>query len=183
LRGHAIECRIYAEDADNQFFPSPGQITHLISPSGPGIRRDSGMYEGWTVPIDYDPLLAKLVGYGETRDDAINRLRRALYEYFVGGIKTNISLFRRILLDSDFCAGRIDTGFLDRLLAKPAEETDDHRPLIAAIGAGIFATLEPKATLPEVNGAAVSAPCNSAGPQPDVSSWRRAGRMEALRER
>src|SRR6202050_3861587 len=70
LRGHAIECRIYAEDPDNNFFPSPGQITRLISPSGPGIRRDSGMYEGWTVPLDYDPLLAKLVGYGETRDDA-----------------------------------------------------------------------------------------------------------------
>ena len=109
LRGHAIECRIYAEDPDNHFFPSPGQITRLISPSGPGIRRDSGMYEGWTVPIDYDPLLAKLVGYGETRDDAINRLRRALYEYFVGGIKTNISLFRRILHDPDFCAGK--TGY------------------------------------------------------------------------
>ncbi len=81
------------------------------------------MYEGWTVPIDYDPLLAKIVGYGETRDDAINRLRRALYEYFVGGIKTNISLFRRILLDPDFCAGKLDTGFLDRLLATPAEAT------------------------------------------------------------
>src|SRR5579864_8473173 len=110
LRGHAIECRIYAEDPDNHFFPSPGQITRLISPSGPGIRRDSGMYEGWTVPLDYDPLLAKLVGYGETRDLAIHRLLRALYEYFVGGIKTNISLFRRILKDPDFQAGNIDTS-------------------------------------------------------------------------
>ncbi len=183
LRGHAIECRIYAEDPDNHFFPSPGQITRLISPSGPGIRRDSGMYEGWTVPIDYDPLLAKLVGYGETRDDAINRLRRALYEYFVGGIKTNISLFRRILHDPDFCAGKIDTGFLDRLLAQPAEDTDARRPLIAAIGAGIFATLEPKATLPGVNGSAASAGSNGVGPQPELSGWRRAGRIEALRER
>ena len=94
------------------------------------------MYEGWTVPIEYDPLLAKLVGYGETRDDAINRLLRALYEYFVGGIKTNISLFRRILKDPDFRAGKIDTGFLDRLLAQPSNETDERRPLIAAVGGG-----------------------------------------------
>ena len=64
IRGHAIECRIYAEDPDNHFFPSPGKITLLLSPSGPGIRRDSGMYEGWTVPLEYDPLLAKLIGYG-----------------------------------------------------------------------------------------------------------------------
>ncbi len=183
LRGHAIECRIYAEDPDNHFFPSPGQITRLISPSGPGIRRDSGMYEGWTVPIDYDPLLAKLVGYGETRDDAINRLLRALYEYFVGGIKTNISLFRRILLDPDFRAGTVDTGFLDRLLACPSGDTDDRRPLIAAIGAGIFATLEPKATLPGVNGAAASMSNNGTASPAEFSGWRRAGRLEALRER
>ena len=102
MRGHAIECRIYAEDPDNNFFPSPGQITRLISPSGPGIRRDSGMYEGWTVPIEYDPLLAKLISYGETREQAIHRLLRALYEYFVGGIKTNTSLFRRTLKDPRF---------------------------------------------------------------------------------
>ena len=74
-----------------QLLPVSRQITRLISPSGPGIRRDSGMYEGWTVPLEYDPLLAKLIGYGETREKAIDRLRRALNEYFVGGIKTNIS--------------------------------------------------------------------------------------------
>ncbi len=117
VRGHAIELRIYAEDPDNNFFPSPGRITRLISPSGPGIRRDSGMYEGWEVPLEYDPLLAKMIGYGETREMAIDRLRRALAEYFVGGIKTNIPLFRRILLHPDFRTGNIDTGFLDRLLA------------------------------------------------------------------
>ncbi len=94
------------------------------------------MYEGWTVPIEYDPLLAKLVGYGETRDEAINRLLRALYEYFVGGIKTNISLFRRILKDPDFRAGKIDTGFLERLLAKPAVETDERRPHHRGAGGG-----------------------------------------------
>ncbi|HET9698229.1 MAG TPA: acetyl-CoA carboxylase biotin carboxylase subunit, partial [Terriglobales bacterium] len=102
LRGHAIECRIYAEDPDNNYFPSPGKISLLLLPSGPGIRRDSGMYEGWNVPIDYDPLLAKLIGYGSSREEAISRLQRALYEYFVGGIKTNISLFKRILAHPDF---------------------------------------------------------------------------------
>jgi acetyl-CoA carboxylase, biotin carboxylase subunit len=181
LRGHAIECRIYAEDPDNNFFPSPGQITRLISPSGPGIRRDSGMYEGWTVPLDYDPLLAKLVGYGETRDQAIHRLLRALYEYFVGGIKTNTSLFRRILKDPDFQAGNIDTGFLDRLLAKANNETDVRRPVIAALGAAIFATLEPKATLTNGNGTASTNGKGTATPA--LSNWRRTARAEALRER
>jgi acetyl-CoA carboxylase, biotin carboxylase subunit len=181
LRGHAIECRIYAEDPDNSFFPSPGQITRLISPSGPGIRRDSGMYEGWTVPLDYDPLLAKLVGYGETREQAIHRLLRALYEYFVGGIKTNISLFRRILKDPDFQAGNIDTGFLDRLLTKPSNETDVRRPVIAALGAALFATIEPKATLP--NGSVASGTNGKASVPPPVSNWKKTARAEAMRDR
>src|ERR1022692_2265045 len=182
LRGHAIECRVYAEDPDNKFFPSPGQITRLISPSGPGIRRDSGMYEGWTVPMEYDPLLAKLIGYGETRDEAINRLLRALYEYFVGGIKTNISLFRRILKDPDFQAGNLDTGFLERLLATPAIETDERRPVIAALAAGIFASMDPKATFPGAEG--LPAPANGqAAPSAEASNWRRNAREEGLRAR
>src|SRR5216683_5529682 len=102
MRGHAIECRIYAEDPDNNYFPSPGKITMLLEPSGPGIRLDSGVYEGWTVPIDYDPLLAKLVGYGQDRTQAVARLVRALEELFVAGIKPNVGLFRRILADEDF---------------------------------------------------------------------------------
>src|ERR1700758_4179686 len=143
IRGHAIEFRIYAEDPDNNYFPSPGKITLLLAPSGPGIRRDSGMYEGWTVPLDYDPLLAKLIGYGATRDEAIHRLTRALSEYFVGGIKTNISLFRRILSDPDFRAAKIDTGFLDRLLKQPRAEvaTAPEAVDVAVIAAGIFAVL------------------------------------------
>ena len=181
LRGHAIEFRIYAEDPDNRYFPSPGQITRLISPSGPGIRRDSGMYEGWTVPIEYDPLLAKLVGYGEDREQAINRLLRALHEYFVGGIKTNTSLFRRILKDPDFRAGNLDTGFLDRLLAKPSNETDVRRPIMAAVGAAIFAMMEAQATIQGVT-AARPMNGNSASPPP-TSNWRRTARAEALRER
>src|SRR5947208_12750304 len=143
LRGHAIECRIYAEDPDNNYFPSPGRITLLLAPSGPGIRHDSGMYEGWTVPIDYDPLLAKLIGYGTDRPQTIARLIRALNEYFVGGIKTNVSLFRRILNDPDFIAGKLDTGFLDRLLKIAPEPAKRGDADIAAIAAGLFAMLEP----------------------------------------
>src|SRR5579872_3586840 len=127
IRGHAIECRIYAEDPDNNYFPSPGKITLLLSPSGPGIRRDGGMYEGWTVPIDYDPLLEKLIGYGTNREQAISRLVRAMNEYFIGGIKTNVSLFRRILRNEDFQAGKVDTGFLDRLMESGIPETKQDR--------------------------------------------------------
>ena len=144
IRGHAIECRIYAEDPDNNYFPSPGKITLLLAPSGPGIRRDSGMYEGWTVPMDYDPLLAKLIGYGTDRDQAISRLTRALGEYFVGGIKTNISLLRRILRHTDFRSAKLDTGFLDRLLRRK-EELDSHADPravdVAVIAAGMFVVL------------------------------------------
>src|SRR5262245_17144436 len=112
LRGHAIECRIYAEDPENNFFPSPGKITRLMRPSGPGVREDSGVYEGWTVPLDYDPMLSKLIVHAPDRPGAIARMRRALDEYFVGGIKTNLPLLRRILQHPDFLAGRINTGFL-----------------------------------------------------------------------
>jgi acetyl-CoA carboxylase biotin carboxylase subunit len=177
MRGHAIECRVYAEDPDNNFFPSPGVITRLIPPSGPGIRRDSGMYEGWVVPVDYDPLLAKLVTYGETREEAIRRLVRALAEFFIGGIKTNLPLFRRIIKDPDFLAGRLDTGFLDRLLAKPYTELDERRPVIAAIAAGIFATIDPKQTFPGTNG--LPAPTGADAPASKVvSTWKRAARVE-----
>ncbi|HUK25704.1 MAG TPA: acetyl-CoA carboxylase biotin carboxylase subunit [Terriglobales bacterium] len=175
LRGHAMECRIYAEDPDNNYFPSPGKITLLLAPSGPGIRRDSGMYEGWTVPTDYDPMLAKLIGYGSGREQAIARLRRALYEYFVGGIKTNISLFQRILEDGDFQAGRVDTGYLDRLLQAGKAESPERNAGIAAIAAGVFAALDP-------SGASAKASFNgnekpAAAP---ASGWKRAARSEAL---
>src|ERR1700737_3661888 len=113
IRGHAIECRIYAEDPDNNFFPSPGRITTLLAPAGPGIRLDSGVYEGCAVPIDYDPLLAKLIGHGQDRPQAISRLARALREYFLAGIKTNVALFQRILADEHFRSGKIDTGYLE----------------------------------------------------------------------
>ena len=179
LRGHAIECRIYAEDPDNNYFPSPGKITLLLLPSGPGIRRDSGMYEGWTVPMDYDPLLAKLIGYGTDRDQAIGRLTRALNEYFVGGIKTNISLFRRILSNSDFRAAKIDTGFLDRLLKEKDQsadiQADAQTTEVAVIAAGIFAALGPTGA-----GAGEGVSSGSADKPPAVSKWKIAAQREAL---
>jgi len=184
IRGHAMECRIYAEDPDNNFFPSPGRITRLIAPSGPGIRRDSGMYEGWTVPMEYDPLLAKLIGYGETRELVIERLRRALFEYFVGGIKTNIPLFRRILMHPDFRAAKLDTGFLERLLKEPPvvnELTRARRP-IAAVAAAIFAQALPPRVDPDALGnSSPQARAPSASPAPAAGGWKQAGREEALR--
>jgi len=177
IRGHAIECRIYAEDPDNHFFPSPGKITLLLSPSGPGIRRDSGMYEGWTVPLEYDPMLAKLIGYGTDRQQAVGRLLRALNEYFVGGIKTNISLFRRILSDPDFQAGKLDTGFLDRLLAWETPVSADGNSEIAAVAAGIFAVLDSAPNSSQVSTGTLSPSSNGMAP----STWKKAGRTEALR--
>ena len=185
IRGHAIECRIYAEDPDNNYFPSPGKITLLLSPSGPGIRRDSGMYEGWTIPIDYDPLLAKLIGYGTDRDQAISRLTRALGEYFVGGIKTNISLFRRILNDSDFHAAKLDTGFLDRMLARKEasggqtqEKNRTHSEAeVAAIAAGFLAALG----VSGANGGGSDSSISPVSSNTAASNWKNASRREGLR--
>jgi acetyl-CoA carboxylase biotin carboxylase subunit len=186
LRGHSMELRIYAEDPDNNFFPSPGRITRLISPSGPGIRRDSGMYEGWVVPLDYDPLLAKLIAYGEDRQQVINRLRRALVEYFIGGIKTNLSLFRRILLDPDFQAGRIDTGFLDRLLQEPpvGDARTARRTPIVALAAAIFAQQPPPGSQPARNQDGLHVATRpTAAPQngeTKPSGWKAAARTEGV---
>ncbi len=178
IRGHAIECRVYAEDPDNNYFPSPGKITLLLQPSGPGIRRDSGMYEGWTVPMDYDPLLAKLIGYGTDREQAISRLTRALSEYFVGGIKTNISLFRRILRDPDFRAAKLDTGFLDRLLKQKEDKVVDSveeskAAEVAVIAAGMFAALGQ-------NAAAAGERKTNGEPSESQSNWKNAAKREAL---
>src|SRR5271167_3582366 len=190
IRGHAIECRVYAEDPDNNYFPSPGKITLLLQPSGPGIRRDSGMYEGWNVPTDYDPLLAKLIGYGSDRQQATMRLRRALSEYFVAGIKTNISLFQLILDDADFEAGKLDTGYLGRLMAKGragvgsghAKSGREELESVAAIAAGVFAALDPAGATAR-NGAVNGT--NVAGAGADwvaaPSQWKQKGRAERLR--
>jgi acetyl-CoA carboxylase biotin carboxylase subunit len=143
LRGHAMECRIYAEDPENGFFPSPGKITRLLQPGGPGIREDSGIYEGWVVPMDYDPMLSKLIAFAPTREMAIARLLRALDEYVIGGIRSNIKLFRHILSDAHFQAARIDTGYLDRLLRdNHLSSASPEKPVNAAIvAAALFENL------------------------------------------
>src|SRR6266498_3995885 len=138
MRGHAIECRIYAEDPENNYFPSPGEITALSEPAGPGIRVDSGIYQGWNVPIEYDPLLAKLIGWGENREQAIGRLKRALREYFIGGVKTNLALFQRILSDPEFVAGKTDTGYLARCPEISGQAQAGNDPELAAIATAIF---------------------------------------------
>ena len=179
IRGHAIECRIYAEDADNNFFPSPGKIERLRTPEGPGIRLDNGVYAGWTVPIDYDPLLAKLIGYGQDRRQAISRLARALPEYFVDGIKTNLGLFRRILADDDFQSGKIDTGYLERLLgSEPAAGKKEAAP-ITAIAAGLFAMLDLSSKAAS-NGATSNPGANAIDNSPAASSWKSTARREGL---
>ena len=118
------------------FLPSPGRIEQLSLPSGPGIRLDSGVYPGWTVPMDYDPLLAKLAVWGETREAAIRRLDRALSECSVFGIKTNILFFRSILADAAFGEARLHTGFIDEFLKRvpvaKAEVPEDIAALAAA---------------------------------------------------
>jgi len=166
-RGAAIECRIYAEDPGNNFFPSPGYISRLQAPAGPGLRRDSGVYEGWTVPLEYDPLLSKVAVWGTERTEAMARMRRALGEYEVFGIKTNIPFFRRLLEHPDFVAGRLDTGFIDRVLAAglmeeapPSAEEERVAVLAAALYAGGREEKKPPAP-------------------PNDNAWKKAGR-EAL---
>jgi acetyl-CoA carboxylase biotin carboxylase subunit len=166
LRGHAIECRIYAEDPDNNFFPSPGRITRLVQPAGPGLREDAAIYEGFEVPLDYDPMLSKLIAYAPTRAIAIARLQVALNDYVIAGIQTNLSLFRRILLDEDFRSAAIDTGYLERLLAEPAATQQNAIPTeIAALAAALLA-----------------APAASAATTAEAeSSWAIAARREGMR--
>ena len=140
-KGHAVECRVYAEDPDSNFMPSPGKIIGLRVPQGPGVRDDSGAYEGGEVPIYYDPMISKLITWGETRTDALARMRRALAEYEVRGIKTTIPFFQWVLDDPDFVAGRFDTGFIDRKLGGRngvplRTPTDEHFDL-AAIAAAL----------------------------------------------
>jgi acetyl-CoA carboxylase biotin carboxylase subunit len=140
------------------------------------VREDSGVYEGWTVPLDYDPMLSKLIAYGPDRLTAIARMRRALDEYFIGGIKTNLPLFRRILEHPDFINARIDTGFLDRLLATTAipASTKNGMAEIAAVSAALFAaTAQPK------NGQ--NGMSKSGGEKRSATSmWKRTARSEGV---
>jgi len=135
--GSAIECRVYAEDPDHDFLPSPGRIQRLSEPSGPGIRLDSGIFEGWNVPLDYDPLLAKLAAWGATREAAIGRLDRALAEYVLTGLRTNIPFFREILADTAFREGRLSTSFLEHFFKR--RETTQATPEAEAVAALVLA--------------------------------------------
>ncbi|MSQ47889.1 MAG: acetyl-CoA carboxylase biotin carboxylase subunit [Deltaproteobacteria bacterium] len=134
-RGWAVECRIYAEDPAREFFPSPGKIEILRVPGGNGIRDDSGVYEGWEVPIFYDPMISKLCAYGRTRTEAIQRMRRALQEYTVEGIVTNIPFHRWALQHPRFIAGDIDTGFIEQEFHGLPEEDALHREVILTVAA------------------------------------------------
>ncbi len=116
--GSAMECRIYAEDPERQFLPSPGRITRLEEPAGPGVRLDSGIYEGWDVPVEYDPLLAKLAVWAPSREAAVARMKRALGEYVIAGIATNLAFFGEIMDDAGFRAGALSTAFLDEFFAR-----------------------------------------------------------------
>ena len=174
LSGHAIECRLYAEDPENNFYPSSGTILSLRTPSGPGIRLDDGVYEGFTVPTEYDPLLGKLIGWGRDRAEAIARLQRALAEYTVTGIKTNAALFRGILRDPEFVRGEIFTRWLDErlphLLAKSESSTDrDPGAEDAAILAALLHFLDTNAA---ANAGALSAE--------QESLWKREARLDQV---
>lgn len=178
--GHAIECRVYAEDPLNNFLPSPGRITHLRVPAGPGIRDDSGVDEQTEVSIYYDPMISKLAAWGRTRSEAIDRLRRALDEYTVGGIKTTLPFFRDIMRDEEFIAGHLDTGFITRFFERRAasntaqaddtsvEETE--RRNVAVIAAALDYTQQQKALL--------ATPSSRVSEQ---SQWRMAGRAALQR--
>jgi len=169
-RGHAIECRVYAEDPERGFLPSPGRIAALRLPGGPGVRDDSGVYEGYDVPMDYDPLLSKLVVHGEDRASALARMRRAVSEYKVAGIATTLAFHARALRHPAFVAGDYDTSFAERLAAEadPAEGRSLDLALAAAAIASSRAAEASRGT----------------GPRPgEVSPWWRAGLLEAQRGR
>lgn len=164
MRGHAVECRVYAEDPATGFMPSPGVLEYVRAPSGPGIRDDSSVYSGCEITSYYDPMISKLVAWGDTREDAINRMLSALSEYVVLGVKTNIGFLIRVMRDPEFRAAKIDTGFIERHpeLLRPAEP--DAELLVAA--AAVAAESEPR---------------EAAGGSGDgVSGWKRFARRTGV---
>jgi acetyl-CoA carboxylase biotin carboxylase subunit len=136
-RGAAIECRVYAEDPASGFLPSPGKIESLVTPAGPGVRDDGGAYPGCTISSFYDPLISKLSVWAPTRERAVERMRRALSEYVVTGIRTNLAFHEKLFAHPDFIAGKYDTGFLDRhrdeLLGYPRVPQGDERAVAVAV--------------------------------------------------
>ncbi len=164
-RGHAIECRIYAEDPEQGFLPCPGRILALRAPAGPGVRDDSGVYEGWQVPVEYDSLLSKLVTWGETREVAIARMQRALFEYRILGVRTTLPFFERVLRHPAFLAGEVDTSFVEQVLREPRERHP--QTVDAAIVAAALRAAGERPARPEPAGAPAAA-----------SRWRLAGLLE-----
>jgi acetyl-CoA carboxylase biotin carboxylase subunit len=171
-RGWAIECRIYAEDPENNFLPAPGRIDVLRVPSGIGIRDDSGVYEGFEVSTHYDPILSKLVAWGSNRDEAIGRMLRALREYVIVGPVSNVAFHRWALEHPAFRAGDIDTGFIARHFQKGvlAGDTTADLPLIGAALAAV------------ARGGTAAGRNGAAPPSAPRSRWREIARREALRD-
>jgi len=173
MNGHAIECRVYAEDPENNFLPSPGKITRLRLPQGNGVRDDGGIYEGSEISIYYDPMISKFAVYGRNRAEAIDRMRRALQEYEVGGIKTTLPFFREVVEDAEFIEGNLDTGFIgrfnDRKKAREISETERDMALIAA-------------TLANVRKSKAVSNENQTN-EPKLSRWALAGRIASFSNR
>lgn len=142
-QGFALECRILAEDPFNDFMPSPGKIVYLHAPGGLGVRDDNGIYEGYTVPLEYDPLLSKLITWGKTRQEAIQRMLRALSEYQIYGIKTTIPFFKKILLHPKFVEGNYTTHFISQM-EKEKDRGEAEEEVAALIAAGIQSYMETK---------------------------------------
>jgi acetyl-CoA carboxylase, biotin carboxylase subunit len=173
--GHAIECRIYAEDPDNGFLPSPGRIVQLRVPSGPGIRDDSGATAGREVPIFYDPLVSKLIAWAEDRPATIARMRRALSEYVIAGIKTTIPFFSWLLAQPEFLAGEFHTSYLDEVLTgrngRPFVEAEEGAEAVAAMAVALRAVLSPEATAADSDGTS----------EEGDRRWRALARAEGVR--
>jgi acetyl-CoA carboxylase biotin carboxylase subunit len=162
-RGHAIEVRVYAEDPATNFMPSPGKIDSVRVPSGPYVRDDSGVYPGYTVPNFYDPMISKLSVWAPTRMEAILRMKRALSEYSLKGITTNLRYLEHIVSHPDFMRGDYDTGFLPREHQKLLGEHDEKLTRASLIAAAIYAHQRGEKQ------AAAVAPAAAAG---TVSTWR-----------
>ncbi|HTK31775.1 MAG TPA: biotin carboxylase N-terminal domain-containing protein [Candidatus Saccharimonadaceae bacterium] len=173
--GHAIECRVYAEDPDNNFLPSPGRIGHLRTPAGPGIRDESGTGAGLDVPIFYDPLISKLVAWAEDRPQTIARMRRALGEYLVTGIKTTLPFFAWLLAQPEFLESRFHTTYLDDVLkarnGRSFDAAGSEAEAIATIAAAIHASLS--------QGVAAGPP---AATSRATERWKTQARLDGLRD-
>jgi acetyl/propionyl-CoA carboxylase alpha subunit len=158
INGHALECRIYAEDPLNNFLPSTGQILHYVSPSGPGVRVDSGFDNGSQITVHYDPLISKLVCWDDNRESAINRMLRALSEYVIGGLVTNISFLKLIVAHPLFRKGEFDINFLNDGLINNLKKLDENKinqeiEKVSAIFAAILKSKSSLNNLPSKNSA------------------------------